>query len=503
MGAGVSGWVLARAVSAAGQLGVVSGTALDLIFSRRLQSGDPGGHTRWALEQFPIPAIAQRLLNRYFVAGGKPAGTPFRAKPILTQPLSRHLEELLVVSNFTEVLLARRGHRAPVGINFLEKIQLPTLPSLYGAMLAGVRYVLMGAGIPRAIPGILDRLARGEAAEMRLDVQGAAAGDDFKTRFDPAAFWGGLGGATPPPLERPRFIAIVASDALATMLARKASGRVDGFVVEGPTSGGHNAPPRGAMRLSPSGEPVYTDRDVPDLEAIRALGVPFWLAGSYAQPGRLAEALARGATGVQVGTAFAYCEESGLDPAVRARVLAMSRDGTARVFTDPVASPTGFPFKLVQLEGTLSEPAIYAERRRICDLGYLRQAYRSDDGTVGWRCPSEPVEDYVEKGGLEADTGGRKCLCNGLMANIGLGQVHAGAKELPLVTSGDDVATVARFLPPGAASYTAADVIVALLQVGMHPPGIEPRLPPSAACADRPRAPAEGRGVGGVPVVIE
>ena len=30
---------------------------------------------------------------------------------------------------------------------------------LYGAMLAGVDYVLMGAGIPRTIPGILDSLA--------------------------------------------------------------------------------------------------------------------------------------------------------------------------------------------------------------------------------------------------------------------------------------------------------------------------------------------------------
>mgnify|MGYP000741757026 CR=1 FL=1 len=48
----------------------------------------------------------------------------------------------------------------------------------------------------------------------------------------------------PPPLARPRFLAIIASHALATMLARKATGKVDGFVVEGPTAGGHNAPPR-------------------------------------------------------------------------------------------------------------------------------------------------------------------------------------------------------------------------------------------------------------------
>jgi len=56
MGAGVSNWRLARAVSALGQLGVVSGTALDQILVRRLQDGDPGGHMRRGLDAFPVPA---------------------------------------------------------------------------------------------------------------------------------------------------------------------------------------------------------------------------------------------------------------------------------------------------------------------------------------------------------------------------------------------------------------------------------------------------------------
>ena len=46
MGIGVSGWRLARAVSQLGQLGVVSGTALDLLLTRQLQLGDTGGHLR-------------------------------------------------------------------------------------------------------------------------------------------------------------------------------------------------------------------------------------------------------------------------------------------------------------------------------------------------------------------------------------------------------------------------------------------------------------------------
>lgn len=460
MGVGVSGWRLARAVSRAGQLGVVSGTALDVTLARRLQSGDEGGHMRRALSRLPIPGIAGRILERYFVPGGKPGDKPFRAKPLPSQHPTRAAVELLVAGNFVEVFLAREGHDAPVGINYLEKIQVPTLPSLYGAMLAGVSCILMGAGIPRAIPGILDRLARREAVELRLDVHGARPGEEFTTRFDPAAFWPD----GPAQMARPDFYAIIASATLAGVLAKKASGRVDGFIVEGPTAGGHNAPPRGPLQLSDAGEPVYGERDVVDLEAIKALGLPFWLAGSYGSPERVVEALRLGAAGVQVGTAFAYCEESGLDRAIKARVLAMSREGAAGVFTDPVASPTGFPFKVVRMEGTMSDPAVVNARERVCDLGYLRQAYRKPDGTMGWRCPAEPVEDFVAKGGRLEETRGRVCVCNGLVATMGLAQVRDGGwVEPPLVTSGDEVATVSRFLRPGAESYTAADVVEKLL----------------------------------------
>lgn len=61
MGAGVSCWRLAQAVSQLGQLGVVSGIALDLILARRLQDGDPGGHMRRGLDRFPFPKMAQRI----------------------------------------------------------------------------------------------------------------------------------------------------------------------------------------------------------------------------------------------------------------------------------------------------------------------------------------------------------------------------------------------------------------------------------------------------------
>jgi nitronate monooxygenase len=456
MGAAVSSWRLARAVSKLGHLGVVSGTALALTFARQLQSGDPDGRLRFALQHFPIPGIGPRLLAKYFIPGGKTSGAPFKPVSMPTLNPSAASLELIVAANFAEVFLAKHGHDGLVGINLLEKIQIPTLPSLFGAMLAGVDYVLMGAGIPRSIPGALDCLAEGRRAELKIDVEGALAGEEFRSIFDPQVFCAGH----VPQLTRPKFLGIVASAILAMTLARKASGRVDGFVVETATAGGHNAPPRGPLQLSASGEPVYGPRDLPDLEKIRALGLPFWLAGSYAQPEKLAEAIALGAAGIQVGTAFALCEESGIRPELKRQAIQLSKHGQARVFTDPFASPTGFPFKVLDLAGTLSDAELYAARTRICDLGYLRQPYRKTDGNVGYRCASEPVDDFVKKGGSVAASQGRKCVCNGLMATIGLGQIRSEHDvELALVTAGNDVEQIARFLKPDCDSYTAADVI--------------------------------------------
>ena len=453
MGVAVSGWPLAKAVSQQGQLGVVSGTLLAVVLARRLQQGDPGGHLRRALRHFPAPVVADRVLKTWFVAGGKPAGLPFKAVPMPVLAPGPALTELTVAASFVEVFLAKEGHTGVIGINLLEKIQIPTLPALFGAMLAGVDYVLMGAGIPRTIPGALDQLSRGETAELAVEVAGAPS--PGKVAFDPSPF---LADAMPP-LRRPHFIAIVSSATLAITLARKSTGRVDGFVVEGELAGGHNAPPRGPMQLNATGEPVYGPRDVPDIAKIRELGLPFWLAGSQATPETLALALQLGATGVQVGTAFAFCEESGITPELKTRSLVQSAAGRAEVYTDPLASPTGFPFKILQLADTLSNPARYAGRPRVCDLGYLRQAYVKPDGTTGYRCAGEPAENFVRKGGDRAETTGRKCLCNGLLATVGLGQIQGDYSEPALVTAGNDVTQLSRYLHGGRTTYSAADVI--------------------------------------------
>ena len=461
MGVGVSNWRLAQAVSRVGQLGVVSGTALDQVLVRRLADGDEGGYMRRGLDAFPFPEMAKRIWAEYFQAGGKPAGTAYPTTPMHQRRDSRNLIELLMVSNFVEVFLAREGHLNQVGVNFLEKVQLPHLASIYGAMLAGVGYVLMGAGIPLHIPGVLDNFAAGKPAEYKLAVAGAPADADTMMRFDPAEYaMGAL-----PKLERPKFLAIVSSNTLASTMLRRASGRVDGFIIESPTAGGHNAPPRGKGALDATGQPVYGDRDRVDLAELRKLGVPFWLAGGYGSAEKLREALDQGAAGVQVGTAFAFSEESGLRHDLKKMLVAQAVQGAAVVFTDPVASPTGFPFKVAQLAGTYSDPGVAAARTRVCDMGYLREAYWTDDGKIAYRCAAEPESSFVAKGGAIEETVGRKCLCNALLANIGHPQTRtAGVAEPPLVTVGDDVNRVAAFIEPGQEAYRAADVIDALLR---------------------------------------
>lgn len=461
MGVGVSNWRLAQAVSRIGQLGVVSGTGLDQVLARRLQDGDAGGEVRRALEHFPFPQMAHRIMEAFFVPGGKGPDAPYKFVGLQTIKSSHWLDELCIVSNFVEVFLAREGHANPVGINYLEKIQFPHLPSVYGAMLAGAAVVIMGAGIPVEIPRVLDVLSQHEAATYTIRVIGAKPDTDCQRVFDPALF---IEGQTPPVLRRPDFLPIISSDSLATMLLRRAGGSVEGFVIEGPTAGGHNAPPRGQMKFSEDGQPIYGLRDVVNLEAIRKIGLPFWLGGAYGSPEKLKEALADGAAGVQVGTAFALCEESGMVPETRRALVRKALDGKAKVFTDPVASPTGFPFKVAQLEGTLSEASVFEARRKVCDIGYLREAYLKEDGTVGYRCPSEPEAAYLAKGGKIEETVGRKCICNGLFADIGMGQVTPdGRREPGIVTLGDDFANVGQFCPDGRLDYTAEDVVRHLL----------------------------------------
>lgn len=456
MGVAVSSWQLAREVSLCGQLGVVSGTALDGVLARVLQDGDPGGHRRRALANFPSPAMAMRVLERYFIEGGRRADQPYRPHPTLTIAPGTDAIELNLVGNFSEVWLAKEGHCGEIGINMLEKIQTANASAILGAMLADVDYVIMGAGVPREIPRLLTEFAAGRTGHLTIDVANATS--VHRARLDPLQYLG----ADLPSLRRPHFLAIVSVHILADYLGRDPEIRPDGFIVEGPRAGGHSSPPRGKQVLDDAGEPVYGARDDADLTKVAAVGLPFWLAGGYATPEKVAQARAAGAAGVQTGTLFAMAQESGLTPSLRNRLVSQLAAGTLTVRNDPRASPTGFPFKVAELEGTLSgEGTAEGGRGRICDLGYLRVPVERPDGSVAYRCPSEPTHMYLRKGGVQEDTVGRKCLCNALMANVGLGQVRRdGYVEEPAVTLGQDLvgaeALVAKY-PDGWTARQAVD----------------------------------------------
>jgi len=461
MGVGVSSWKLARTVGMYGQMGVVSGTALALTFARKLMDGDSEGHLTRALDHFPFPKIAKKIKEKYLNLVDEKSVDRYKMIPMPSLNQSNELTELTVVANFAEVYMAKEGHHGLIGINFLEKIQIPTLPSIYGAILAGVDYILMGAGIPARMPQVISDLS--DNLDTSIPIKVAQNGNDepIDSHFSPTRF---AQGEKLPKLERPQFLAIVSSATLAMHLKRSSFGSPDGFIVETPIAGGHNAPPRGKTTFNEIGEPIYGVRDQIDINAIREIGLPFWLAGGYGNKEQLESALSLGASGVQVGTAFAFCEESGFESSLKVRILDAIKNNKANVKTDPLASPTGFPFKVVDLEGTIGVKEIGDSRKRICDLGYLREPFKKENGQIGYRCSSEPIEDYIKKGGNIEDTIGRRCLCNGLVSGLGLEQVRKdGTRELPLITAGDDLKYILSFLKKDETSYKAIDVLSALL----------------------------------------
>ncbi len=498
MGVYVSNWRLAKAVAQevpGVTAGTVSASGLDLVHTRLLQLGDPGGHLRRALAaldaRFGVD-LGKRVLDRYFVPGGKPPSQPYRYSPQHTVlaldgstaippwvpgsppvPLmvDDELVELLVAAGFAEVWLAKEGHAGLVFINFLKKVDVSLTFYLYGAMLAGVDGVAVGAGNPDGIPALCSRLARHEPVSEQVHVLYSEPGETFTLPFDPRGLAGGRLAATE--LRRPAVLAIVSHQDAVQALAASPRGPPDGFIIERHTAGGHNANPRGNLTKDALGQPLYGERDEADWAAIRQAGLPFWLAGGLGSREKVGEARAAGANGIQVGSLFALAEESGMRPELRAAILKKLREGHGQdLVRTTTHSPTGFAFKVVQLEGTLSDPQVYDQRRRICDLGGLQQRALNKPGPDGRRqlfrrCPAEPVVAFVRKRGLEANAQDRRCLCNGLIAAVGLGQIlNKGGEwreEPAIVTLGNDLEGIRRLSRDGQTRYYAHDVVADLL----------------------------------------
>ena len=70
---------------------------------------------------------------------------------------------------------------------------------------------------------------------------------------------------------------------------------------------------------------------------------------------------------------------------------------------------------------------------------------------------------FVAKGGSLADTVGRRCLCNALLATIGLAQPRDGRTGRAAAADGRGRSRPARGFLAGRTHYSAADVISYLL----------------------------------------
>lgn len=456
MGLYVSTPNLANLCARLGVLGTVSGTAAERMLPRILELGDPGGDCRRALEHFPFPEISEKIIKRFFIEGGKSPNQDFKVVPAFSMQSRRDLIELTVAGSFVFVWLAKEGHDKPISVNYLEKIQIPHIYHLTGAMLAGVDFVTMGAGITFQIPGVLDAIASGGSPSYRVFVEGSK--DRTKTiSFDPHSFFGDR---FPKELRRPGFIPIVSTDILASLMMNKLPlGSVQAFSVELNTAGGHNASPRDKGNFDETGQPIYGPRDEVNFGKLRDLGVPFFIAGGYASPRALAEAKELEASGIQAGTIFALSDDSGINSIKRREMRKLGYRGELVIRTDPTASPTGFPFKVVQLSGTHSDSSVYEARERKCSVKALLVPYEQPDGKVGFRCCSEPVKDYLRKGGKLEDTIGARCLCNGLAAGADLG----GLDEWEIFTLGDDLSFLPHLMKDENDSYTANDSVNYLL----------------------------------------
>ena len=424
MGAHISSARLANITSRLGALGVVSGVGLRQLVITQIRMGDTDALD--IARKFPIPGYFDDLAA--FCPGGSretrpiPMDLPDREKGALAKRLS-------TICTYVEVMRAKRGHHGQVGINVMWKCALTTLPTIYGSMLAGVDALLCGAGVPMELPDIVRKIRSGEDLEY-VPLTGTSTNVNLQIAADTSA-----------PMLRelttPRLLPILSNFAFCKRILdtwrQKFEMAPDAFILENHRAGGHNAPPRDHVSFGANDElDSYLDK-------VLKLGLPVYVAGDFPDGGTRSDLLewqSRGAYGIQVGSRFALCEESGMRQDLKQQIIDRNQRNELNVSTDMRLSPTGYPLKFVELPGTLSDPAVRTMQRHVCNLGYLMHSHLNVDENGNehevYLCAAMPHDQRLKRGGGEEEGEGRICLCNALLSTAGYGNEG----EPPLVTLG-------------------------------------------------------------------
>lgn len=246
-----------------------------------------------------------------------------------------------------------------IGMNIMVAVINQYEDSVLGAMDGGVDCIISGAGLPMALP------------EIALS----------HPRHDEVA-----------------LVPIVSSGRALDLICRrwKRSGRLpDAVVVEGPLAGGHIAWRDVDEALSPENE---LDRLLADvIEVSKKWGsMPIIAAGGIYSAQDIADAMAKGCSGVQMGTRFLATKESGANLEYKKMVVESTEDDIE--LASKPGSPCGMLFRVLK-KSPFYQQALLRERAPKCDKGYLLNK---------GHCPSKHENEKTF------------CICNGLLSSIEL-----------------------------------------------------------------------------------
>lgn len=84
--------------------------------------------------------MAARIWDKYYIDGGKAETQSYANSPQFEKDMPREVSELIIVSNFVEIWLARERPLLLALTTWRRSLEPPHLASIYGSMLAGVDY---------------------------------------------------------------------------------------------------------------------------------------------------------------------------------------------------------------------------------------------------------------------------------------------------------------------------------------------------------------------------